>query len=162
MNDVTAILAGLQNTPMLLQSLLDMIPPERMMDRRIPGKWSIHENACHMATVDAEVFIPRMRRFQQEAHPKFVHFSGESLPSDHYEKMNLEGALRAFAKARADLVTRCQGLEFAFWTREAQHPEYDRYTPRVMLRHLLLHDCLHMYRIEELWLTRDEYLSRRT
>lgn len=32
------------------------------------------------------------------------------------------------------------------------------YTPEIMLGHLVMHDQLHMYRIEELWLTRDEFL----
>lgn len=43
-------------------------------------------------------------------------------------------------------------------SRSARHPEYTLYTPYVMLRHMMMHDYLHMYRIEELWLTRPEYL----
>ena len=44
------------------------------------------------------------------------------------------------------------------WTRKAKHKEYIEYTPYIMLRHILMHDHFHMYRIEELWLTTDEFL----
>jgi hypothetical protein len=41
------------------------------------------------------------------------------------------------------------------WKNRARHPEYDEYTPYIMARHVLLHDNLHMYRMEELWMARD-------
>ncbi|MBE7558810.1 DinB family protein [bacterium] len=158
MNDISAILAGLESTPPLLQSMLEMIEEERVVECRIPGKWTIHEHACHLATVDADVFLPRWRRFEKEASPRFTYFAGESVAPDHYRNMDLSAALRGFVKARAELLERAHTVDFTFWSREAQHPEYHRYTPRIMMRHLLLHDHFHMYRIEELWLTRDNYL----
>ena len=48
----------------------------------------------------------------------------------------------------------------SIWIKEAEHPEYHIYTPYIMLRHRLMHDHFHMYRIEELWLTNEEYLKK--
>ena len=47
------------------------------------------------------------------------------------------------------------------WDKNATHPEYGIYTPEIMIRHIMIHDYLHMYRIEELWLTKPEYLPSR-
>ena len=35
-----------------------------------------------------------------------------------------------------------------------------KYNFEIVLNHILFHDYWHMYRIEELWLTKDEYLSK--
>ena len=44
------------------------------------------------------------------------------------------------------------------WRKEATQPEYEYYTAKILLRHMLMHDNLHMYRIEQLWLTREVFL----
>ena len=47
----------------------------------------------------------------------------------------------------------------ADWEKTATHPEYEQYSLIILARHILMHDHWHMYRMEELWLTRDEYLT---
>ena len=56
-----------------------------------------------------------------------------------------------FSTARADAGT---------WQKTATHPEYAQYSFYILVRHILMHDHWHMYRMEELWLTRDEYLTQ--
>jgi hypothetical protein len=41
------------------------------------------------------------------------------------------------------------------WQRTAEHEEYSHYSVRIMFRHLLTHEMLHAYRIEELLLKKD-------
>ena len=43
--------------------------------------------------------------------------------------------------------------------KEAKHDEYKKYNIEIKLNHMLFHDYWHIYRIEELWLTKDEYLT---
>lgn len=33
------------------------------------------------------------------------------------------------------------------------HPEYNSFNGMIMIRHMLMHDFFHMYRIEDRWLT---------
>jgi hypothetical protein len=46
------------------------------------------------------------------------------------------------------------------WQKTGIHPEYELYSLSILGRHILMHDFWHMYRIEELWLTRDAYLTK--
>ena len=41
------------------------------------------------------------------------------------------------------------------WQRTAEHEEYRQYSEWIMFRHLLTHEMLHAYRIEELLLKKD-------
>jgi len=53
------------------------------------------------------------------------------------------------------LVGRLRELQPDDWDRVADHPEYARYSVFVLFRHLVLHDMLHSYRVEELVLKKD-------
>ena len=156
MNDIPAIISGLEQTPLVLKSFLMHIPPEAVKCRRISDKWSIHEHACHIATGDRDAFLDRWRQFQQNKRPVIAPLSGESYPQEHFLQMDLQQTIKGFFEVRAELVQQARNADNEFWLREAEHPEYRCYTPYIMLRHRLMHDYFHMYRIEGLWLSRDE------
>jgi hypothetical protein len=63
-----------------------------------------------------------------------------------------------FMQHRTALLEQLKIREKQFWSKKASHPEYREYTPYILLRHTLMHEHLHMYRIENLWLTNDEFL----
>jgi len=44
--------------------------------------------------------------------------------------------------------------------KETSRPEYENYSLFILVRHILMHNHWHMYRMEELWLTRDAYLTK--
>ncbi|MGI6456193.1 MAG: DinB family protein [bacterium] len=149
------LINSLKFSPERLRELLSDIPPERLKEHRIPGKWSIHENACHLALVD-EMMLQRLERFMQEEHPEFKPYCpGEGEADVVLLDLDLQTCLEKYATLRRQLVEKLSTLTPDLWQRKAIHPEYLDYTPFIMARHVLLHDHLHMYRIEELWLTRD-------
>lgn len=160
MNDIPQIICCLEQSPVILKNLLTQIPPELHKVRRIPDKWSIHEHACHIATGDQSGFIDRFKQFLNEQKPKIKPLSGESFPPDYLIKMELNEALDIFFEKRKELISLVNSADKSIWTKEAEHPEYKIYTPYMMFRHRLLHDHFHMYRIEELWLTNEEYLKK--
>lgn len=155
MRDVARILSCLEKTPDILAGLVSGIPVDILKARRIENSWSIHEHACHIAMGDRIGFLDRLRQFLSEECPVFVPLSGESFPPDYLMKMDLELAIDGFFKDRAEVVRRAQSLDESLWEKEGKHSEYTIFTPRIMLRHRLMHDHLHMYRIEELWLTKE-------
>jgi hypothetical protein len=82
------------------------------------------------------------------------------LPSPEEEAgalldVDLDDALDQYVRERAQLVTRLKGLSPEDWRRTAEHEEYSHYSVSIMFRHLLLHEMLHAYRIEELMLKKD-------
>jgi len=56
---------------------------------------------------------------------------------------------------RAALVERLKKLSPDEWQKTAEHEAFDHYSVWIMFRHLLNHEMLHAYRIEELLLKKD-------
>lgn len=158
--DVETKLTMLGAAPAFLRELLAEVPAERLKAQLMAGKWTIHEHAVHLTMVD-DIMTARLEKFRSEIAPVFHSY----MPSVDEEagallKMDLQERLAGFEASRARLVEAFRALAPADWTKVAVHPEYLTYTPQFMLRHLVMHDHLHMYRIEELWQTRDEYLPK--
>ncbi|MEO6094398.1 MAG: DinB family protein [Fibrobacteria bacterium] len=156
--DLDAILATLKNGPGMLQGLMAVVPEPMRRLHRIPGKWCIHAHACHIVDVQP-MLIGRLRRFLDDPHPVFVPYipDGESGEAPLLA-MDLRERLAAFPALRAEMVELIRSAPASFWEGRAEHPEYADYSPAILARHIMMHDHLHMYRIEELWLTRDAYL----
>jgi len=159
MKSIAKINESLSITPDILIELLDEIPSDLLNQRRIKNKWSIHEHACHIAVGDKFGFHKRIVSFKNELQPKFEPLSGESFDKNFFYEMNLNKALNEFKELRRKTIELTNRLESQIWNKNAIHPEYNKYTPYIMLRHLLMHDYFHLYRIEELWLTEDKYLK---
>lgn len=80
---------------------------------------------------------------------------GTQQPDDALLRLDLEECLKRFVRDRAQLVARLRQLSPAEWERRAEHGEYSHYSVFIMFRHVVLHDFLHAYRIEELLLRRE-------
>ncbi len=143
----------------IFQDLLTNINKEQLKTRRRPQKWSIHEHICHMAEVETATY-DRFLTFKNVEYPVFQPFlQGTTRPEDHLINMKLKKAIRQYKDTRAKTLTLLNSFENQDWEKEATHPEYKICTPKILLRHLVMHDQFHLYRIEELWLTRDTYLT---
>ncbi len=159
MKSIAEITESLSKTPEILIELLNEIPSDLLKKRRIEHKWTIHEHACHIALGDKFGFHKRIVAFKNELEPKFDPLSGESFDKTFYYEMNLNKALVEFKQLRRKTIELTNDQEPKIWNKNAIHPEYEKYTPYIMLRHLLMHDYFHIYRIEELWLTKEKYLK---
>ncbi len=161
MNDIADLLEGLRRAPNVLSAFAQSIPADRLDHRRGDGFWTIAEHLSHLARVQP-MLLERLQRFRDEEHPVFVPYipgDGEEEP-DTPEVMPMDGALAQFTRYRAQQVDLLMELTPAAWYKIADHPEYSLYTAYILTRHILMHDHWHMYRMEELWLTRDDYLTR--
>ena len=144
----------LEHAPEILKEMMAEVPAELMRAHRIPGKWCVHEHACHLAA-GQPMLNERLRRFMQEEHPQFVPYNPENeTPNDFLLKMDLNTALDDFEKLRKAFIRQLRDLKESDWRKEGHHPEFSRYTPFILMRHVMFHDHLHMYRIESLILMR--------
>jgi uncharacterized damage-inducible protein DinB len=154
MREAEAIIAALEKAPAILIALVREIPVELRKRRPAPGKWSAHEQMCHVAAVDT-IFLKRLELIVSEPEPSIVAYNPSADEADAYLAMDLEDAMQRFARDREDLAARLKRLPDLEWTKPVQHPEYAKYSAFIMARHLMLHDGLHGYRIEEILLKRD-------
>ncbi len=155
MNTSASIISALENAPALIVPLVREVPPAVLQRRPLPGKWSAHEHACHLAVVHA-LFFERLALMLAQRHPRITPYQPDKDDADGLLlAMDLDAALEQFAHDRQRLVRRLRELTASDWQRTAEHAEYERYSVFIMFRHLAMHDMLHAYRIEELLLKKD-------
>jgi len=161
MPDIPELLSGLKAAPKILREFIVAIPEEKRMLRRGEGFWTIAEHVSHLAEVQP-MLLQRFRRFMEEEQPEFVPFipgkAGEE--AEARACMDIAAALQQFAECRAQQLLLLEKSEGVCWQKTAVHPEYDQYSLAIFTRHVFMHDYWHMYRIEELWLAKDAYLTQ--
>jgi len=141
--------------PKIVIPLIRQADPVVLKRRPPSGKWSIHEHACHLPVAD-ELFLRRIDVFLSEDKPVINSYDpGRDEPDDALMHVDLEEAVNRYRTLRPELVHKLRSLKPADWAKTAEHDEYNLYSMFVMVRHLVLHDFFHAYRIEELLLCKD-------
>ena len=161
MQNIRDLLEGLKRTPKILSEFVKTIPEGKMDLRRGEGFWTVAEHVSHLVQVQP-MLLDRFQRFINEDRPEFVPYipgSGKDEP-DTPPRMNMTAALVQFAQYRNKQLELLESADDITWRKTATHPEYENYSLYILTRHTLMHDFWHMYRIEELWLTRDAYLTK--
>ncbi|WP_224982108.1 DinB family protein [Geomonas agri] len=161
MRDIPDLLDGLKRTPSILSQFVATIPEQKLDLRRGDGFWTIAEHVNHLAEVQP-MLLQRIDRFLKEEHPQFIPYlpgQGEEEP-DTPSRLEITTALDQFTTCRVKQLELLKGLDETTWCRTGTHPEYEAYSLYILTRHILMHDHWHMYRMEELWLTRDAYLTK--
>ena len=148
--NISPILLALQETPRLLKELMLEIDPKLYKKQILTGKWSIHEHATHIAVTDTYGFQKRLKQFQNETVPLIEPLSGDNFDKTFFMSLDLEASIAAFFTTRQTTLKLAKELDNDIWHKQAHHPEYKTYTPYIMLRHLLMHDHAHLYKIEDM------------
>ncbi len=161
MQDIQDLLEALRRTPKILSEFVRTIPQDKLDLRRGEGFWTIAEHVSHLAQVQL-MLLKRIERFMNEDHPEFVpYIPGQAKEEpDNPPCMSTASSLYQFASYRDKQLLLLESADNITWKKTATHPEYEAYSFYVLTRHILMHDYWHMYRMEELWLTRDTYLTR--
>jgi len=161
MQDIPDLLETLKRSPKILTQFVRTIPENRLDIRRGEGFWTVAEHVSHLAQVQP-MLVKRIERFLNEDAPEFVPYipgAGKAEP-DTPPRMDIQLALDQFTRCRADQLRLLESADGKAWKKKGIHPEYEEYSLYILARHILMHDHWHMYRMEELWLTRDAYLTR--
>jgi uncharacterized damage-inducible protein DinB len=159
MKDKRQLIDSLGKVVMVLGEFVATIPAEKMDLRRGEGFWTLNEHVSHLADVQP-MLLERLQRFVDEASPEFVPFKPDSDEAESGPSNMATGdALAQFADYRQRQLALLVQVESGTWQKTATHPEYAQYSFYILVRHILMHDHWHMYRMEELWLTRDEFLT---
>lgn len=161
MDDIQSLLEALRQTPKILSEFVKTIPEERMDLRRGVGFWTLAEHISHLAQVQP-MLLKRLERFVKEDHPEFVPYIPDKANEepDAPPCISVASTLDQFKYYRDKQLQILETADDIVWQKTATHPEYEAYSFHILVRHILMHDYWHMYRMEELWLTRDSYLTK--
>ena len=160
MQDIPDLLEGLRLSANILSAFVPTIPNDKMNLRRGDGCWTIAEHVSHLATVQP-MLLERIQRFLDEDQPRFVpYIPGDDEPESLPPQLEAGPALERFSYSRDQQLALLEQVDVDDWQKKGSHPEYKHYSLYILVRHILMHDHWHMYRMEELWLTRDAYLTK--
>jgi hypothetical protein len=155
MSNTATLISALETAPGVIIPLIREVPPQILRRRPSPAKWSAYEHACHLSQSDAS-FLARLDLILSIPAP-FIE-TIENSPEDEAGAMldiDLDESLDRYVRERAALVERLKQLSPDEWQKTAVHEAFDHYSIFIMFRHLLNHEMLHAYRIEELLLKKD-------
>ena len=155
MSDTTTLISALETAPGVIIPLIREVPLQILKRRPSPAKWSAYEHAIHLSQSDAS-FRARLDLILSTPEP-FIK-TIENSPEDEAGAMldiALDESFDRYVRERAALVERLKKLSPDEWQKTAVHEAFDHYSVFIMFRHLLNHEMLHAYRIEDLLLKKD-------
>ena len=155
MSNTAVLITALETTPGVIIPMIHEVPLQILKRRPSPAKWSAYEHAIHLSQSDASF---RVRLDLILSTPEPVIKTIENSPEDEAGAMleiDLDESLERYVLERASLVERLKKLSPDEWQKTAVHEAFDHYSVFIMFRHLLNHEMLHAYRIEELLLKKD-------
>jgi hypothetical protein len=155
MSDTIALISALETAPSVIIPLIREVPPAVLIRRPSPAKWSAYEHAIHLSQSDI-LFRDRLDLILSS--PEALIETKENSPEEEAGSMleiDLNESLERYVRERASLVERLKHLSPDEWQKAAVHEAFDHYSVFIMFRHVLNHEMLHAYRIEELLLKKD-------
>ncbi len=155
MTDTAALISSLSHGPYVLNSLIELIPKQRLTERRLADRWTIHEQVCHL--VDAQsILTERFKLFFEFESPHISAHEPESEPDpQRYMKMDLAVALEQFPVIRSELVTLLRSYPADYWLKTGTHDVFSPYSAKQLLIHTLNVDYTHFFSIEQLGFTNE-------
>jgi hypothetical protein len=149
------LIAALESAPGVIIPLIREVPAPILKRRPSPAKWSAYEHAIHLSQSD-KLFRERLALILSTPEPYIE--TKENSPDEEAGSMldiDLDESLDRYVRERASLVERLKKLSPNEWQKTAVHEAFVHYSVFIMFRHVLNHEMLHAYRIEELLLKKD-------
>jgi FMN phosphatase YigB (HAD superfamily) len=147
---ISAIIATLRSTPAFLHSICASLTTEAIVHRPVAGEWSVLEILCHLADMDTEVNLPRLRKVQQEVNPFVAGMDTDTwADSRQYNQRDGRQSLQNFVTARLELIAFLESLSPEDWQRQARHAVFGPTCLQEMAIFAAGHDRLHVRQIHQ-------------
>jgi uncharacterized damage-inducible protein DinB len=154
------LIDALEMVPDILEQFVREIAEDKLHRKRGEGVWTVHEHLNHLALVQPVMF-KRIRMFKNEEKPVIrPYIPGHEEEKERTLNRPVTELVRTFREWRVKQVELARSCGPEAWEKTGEHPEYDQYSMEILLRHVLTHDGWHMHRMEEIWLAKDEVLTK--
>jgi hypothetical protein len=151
---------ALELNAVIFENFVKQIPESGLHRTRGEGFWTVYQHVFHLALVQPAMF-KRFKMFKTEGKPVIVPYNPFEGEEDKAPKIRpVDEIVQSFKDWRKKQVEVIRSCDDSVWEKQGVHPEYDLYTMEIVIRHVLMHDGFHMYRMEELWLAKDEVLTK--
>jgi uncharacterized damage-inducible protein DinB len=140
-------ISRLQHQHETLVELLQGFSEEELRRQVIPGKWSMFEQAAHLAAYQP-TFYTRLQRIEHENSPSFERYVADNDPHFHECcKKPLNWLLDYLQSQRAALNQYLLALPGQALQRNGLHPKYGTMTVSGWTEFFLLHEAHHLFSI---------------
>ncbi len=146
----------LKELPDVIEAYIRNIPAIVLDLKRNDETWTIREHIYHIAQVQ-DMLLSRILTIQNEEHPVMVPYFPENETERTAIYSSLDEALAKYKDIRKNQLSLIDQITKAALNKDAVHGEYIQYNIPIIINHMIFHEYWHMYRIEQIWLTRDEY-----
>jgi uncharacterized damage-inducible protein DinB len=145
-----------KNLPKVVGNYISQIEEEKLEVKRAEDAWTIKEHVFHI--VDAQdLFLARVKKFLSEQNPVIEPSFPENETKVVNKRRSVKQALAKYRKLRKEQYLLIKNATESDIGKVGSHREYQKYSLPILLHHIIFHDYWHMYRIEEIWLTKDEF-----
>ncbi|MBN2738617.1 MAG: DinB family protein [Spirochaetales bacterium] len=157
------LLFSLEKAPKILKEFAGSLDDEALDRKRGSTVWTLREHIYHLAKVQP-VLYKRLETFRDKDPVEIAAYypAKEETKEQDNEKVDfasIKDALKEFKTWRKKQVKMVKGLKQKVFDKKASHSQYTRYDLGILLRHILMHDYWHMYRMEDIWLCKDEFFQ---
>jgi len=143
-------LTALAATPGKLLRLTRRLMREELLRRPAPGKWSIHEIACHLADVEV-VNAWRCRKVLAKEEVGVTAWDQDRWAAGHqYRRQDLRLTLEQFRSLRARNVALLRAVGRTAWARTVTASTFRTLSAGQIAAHLVHHDANHVGQIERI------------
>ena len=139
---------GLSNNKNILKQFVSVIS-ENDIHKRIKDFWTIYEHIDHLVLAQ-KLLLGRIQQFIVEEKPIMKPYVPEEKPIVEDAKKSAKKLVEEYIKLRDMQISLIKKAKRNVWQKEGVHKEYSKYSFEILIRHILLHDSFHMWRIEEL------------
>jgi hypothetical protein len=140
----------LTRTPHVLRASLDGLPGEWLDAPEGPGAWSPREVACHMADLEGDGWLPRVRTILEHGDGRPLAGVQRERFRERFADAPLGVVLDAFAAARAGNIQALDGLglDEALLMKKGLHPDLGAVSLAQLLSTWVVHDLTHLAQID--------------
>ncbi len=153
--DLDSAVTALKSLPLVLESYVSNIPEGLLDVRRADNVWTIREHVYHLAEVQA-MLGERIQTIGNRNEVRIVPFIPEEAEREKMQYRSVAEALIQYGHEREKQIKQISSLQKESFEHTALHPEYMNYNLPILINHIIFHDYWHLYRIEEIWLLKDE------
>ena len=116
--------------------------PKQLPDK---GQWNIHQLAQHVRDVNAQSYVPRIRRTLAEDYPAFAKFDADAWAAGHYDADEpLEKILGELEKNVRAVVDELKAQPASAWSRLGRHDIQGDRTLQIWVERSLEHVQEHL------------------
>ena len=145
-----------KSVPAVIGSFVENLDPDCLDRRRSGTSWTAREHIYHIVNVQ-EMLLGRITLIRDSDNPVIKPFFPENEEIPLYGNMaEAMDRFRDWRRKQCDLIGELTPDELV---KEARHDEYTEYNILKIINHMIFHEYWHLYRVEEIAHTKDEFFA---